>query len=815
MPHAAVWPALALASGIAAGIWSGVDARVLGGVLCIVTAAAVVCLKRRRPFALFWLVMAGWSTAGAALGSHADATARRPPLAEAVAELAADGPLTVAGLLREDASFTPAGVAVHLDVETIAAGRHVRPASGGARLTVVGRPPMAAVHEWRAGRRVRVPATLRQPTRYHNDGVPDHRLGLARRGTVLLGSVKSALLVDVVARGSWFDEIFAAARQLVRDRVDASVGRLGARSSAIVTAVLIGDRAGLDDTVQRQLQEAGTYHVIAISGGNIAIFAVLLLTIGRVVRLPWRARLAITAMGLVAYGGVAGGDSSVSRAIVMALVYLAALALDHRSGPASALAIAATLILCATPLALMDAGFLLTFGATIAIVIGVPRAIQACRPYGVPAAAAGVVAASLASEVALLPIGAFYFMRVTFAGLALNLAAVPLMSVVQIGGLVAVAAGTVHEPAARVAAWVPHLAAEGLVRSAALVDLAPWVTWRVPPPAWWLIAGYYVLLAAWLTRRRWVRWMVPGHASAALFSRACLAGAALLIVSGPLNGGVDRRPGFLRVTVFDVGQGDATLIQMPDGRAVLVDTGGLGGQSRFDIGERVVAPAVWALGIRRLEGLVVSHGDPDHMGGAPALLSMLRPREVWEGIPVERHEPLRVLAGLAAARAIPWHRVRTGQERRYGAVTIGVLHPGVPDWERQRVRNDDSIVLDVRFGEVSVILPGDIGAEVERSLAGALKPAAIRVLKVAHHGSATSTSAAFLEALQPHIALVSCGRDNRYGHPVPAVLERLTAAGAAIYRTDTDGAVAIETDGKSIDVRTWRERKKTRKRETR
>ena len=802
MPHAAVWPAVSLASGILAGVWSGVDPRIPAGLLAAAAAASILSLVRRRPRALLASVLAGWWMAGAALGAHAEALAVRPPLAAAVASAGRDV-FVLTGRLREDAAPVPSGVALDLEVQTIARGARVSAISGGVRLIVGGRPQAAALREWRAGRRIRVPASLRQPTRYYNEGVPDHRLALARRRAALLGSVKSALLVEVLAEGSWFEERAADVRQIVRDRLAATIGRLGVRSAAITTAVLIGDRAGLDETVQRQLQEAGTYHVIAISGGNIAIFAWLVLAIGRTIRLPWRAALACTAAALVGYGGVAGNEASVSRAIVMALVYLAALGLDRRSGSVSALAIAAALILCATPLAILDAGLLLTFGATIAIVIGVPRAVDACRLCRLPVAVVGVGAASLASEIALLPIAALYFMRVTVAGLVLNLAAVPLMSLVQIGGLATLAIDAVHEPAGTLAAWLPHLAAEGLVRSAALVDLTPWATWRVSSPPWWLVTGYYALLGAWLLRARWVRVVVPYHRLNGALAASCLGGAALLVVSGPLHAGIEDRPGFLRLTMLDVGQGDATLIRMPGGRALLVDTGGLGGRSRFDVGERVVAPAVWALGVKRLDALVISHGDPDHMGGAPAVLPMLRPREVWEGIPVERHEPLQALARLASDRGASWHRVRAGAERRYGVVTVKVLHPGPADWERPRVRNDDSIVLDVRVGGVSIILPGDIGSDVEQSLIGAIEPAPFRVLKVAHHGSRTSTSDAFVEALRPQVALVSCGRDNPYGHPVPAVLERLTAAGAAIYRTDRDGAVTIETDGRSVEVRTW------------
>ncbi|HXE81225.1 MAG TPA: ComEC/Rec2 family competence protein, partial [Vicinamibacterales bacterium] len=302
MPHAAVWPALALAGGIAAGTWSNPDPRIPAGVLVLLTAASGVCLVRKRPLALFVVVIAGWTAAGVSLGSHAEEEARCPAIVSVLEDLGDDALLVVTGRLREDAAWVSSGVALSLAVDALAAGDRTVDVRGGVLLIVSGEPPPSLVHEWTAGRRLRVPATLRRPTRYHNDGVPDHRLASARRGTALLGSVKSAVLVEVLAPGTRFEEWAAAVRQVVRDRVAQTVGRLGTRSSAIVTAVLIGDRAGLDRDVQRRLQEAGTYHVIAISGGNIAIFAVLLLACSRAVRLPWRAGLAVTAAGLVAYG---------------------------------------------------------------------------------------------------------------------------------------------------------------------------------------------------------------------------------------------------------------------------------------------------------------------------------------------------------------------------------------------------------------------------------------------------------------------------------------------------------------------------------
>ena len=236
---------------------------------------------------------------------------------------------------------------------------------------------------------------------------------------------------------------------------------------------------------------------------------------------------------------------------------------------------------------------------------------------------------------------------------------------------------------------------------------------------------------------------------------------------------------------------------------MLVDAGGLAGSPGFDIGDRIVAPVLRDRGIRHLDYVVVTHGDPDHIGGAAAVVREFRPREVWEGIPVPRFEPLTALRVDAQAVGAHWRNLYRGDRLSVDGVDIEAAHPAPADWERQKVRNDDSIVLDVRWRDVSVLLAGDIGRDAERTLEGGTAPARLRVLKVPHHGSLTSSSPEFLQALQPQIAVFSVGRANHFGHPAPQVLQRYRDIGAAIFRTDQDGAITLDTDGYSIDVHTF------------
>ena len=212
-----------------------------------------------------------------------------------------------------------------------------------------------------------MPVQLRRPSRYLNPDVPDFERALARRGTTLVGSVKSGALVEVLGRAGWIDETAGRVRAYARRAIARTVGPWSAQSAAIVAAIVIGDRAGLDDEVQRRLQEAGTYHVIAISGGNIAILAGLMLAAFRLAGMLGRVAMLSAIVVLLAYARLVGGGASVDRATLMAVTYFAARLVDQRSPPLNSLAFVAACLVAAQPLSVVDPAFILTFGATLAI----------------------------------------------------------------------------------------------------------------------------------------------------------------------------------------------------------------------------------------------------------------------------------------------------------------------------------------------------------------------------------------------------------------------------------------------------------------
>ena len=651
---------------------------------------------------------------------------------------------------------------------------------------------------------MRLPAQLRRPSRYLNPGARDDEAALALRGTTLVGTVKSAMLVQVVARGAAHAEAAAELRWRIRHVVDSRVGVHSVRSAAIVRAILLGDRAGLDEATEERLQEAGTYHVIAISGGNIAVLAAALMAIAVLSGLrPGPAHLAVAVI-LVGYAFLVGGGASVMRATQMAVLYLVAHAVDHRAKPYNAIGASAGLTTALDPLAVWDAGAWLTYGATVAILAGTPLLLARVRATSLAIRApAGLFAASVSAELALFPVSALVFSRVTAAGLLLNFAAIPLMSAVQAGGMVLVGAAALAPAAAPAVGWLTHLAAWGLVESARLVDVMPWAVARVPAPAPEVLAGYYAAWAVWFAARSASPERPAGRAVIACARRAAagviVVGGAWIVLTPNLRFG---RTAFLEATFIDVGQGAATLVRFPSGHALLVDAGGAGA-GRFDVGRRVVEPAVWAAGVHRVTHLVATHGDADHIGGAPSMVADLRPLEVWEGVPVPPEPLLQGLTGSAARIGAAWRTVQRGDRIRFGEAEVITWNPEPPEWERQRVRNDDSVVVEVRFGEVSILLTGDVETSAEAGIARLIGPAGVRVMLAPHHGSATSSTRSLLEAAAPDLAIISAGRGNRYGHPHAAVLDRYRAVGARMLRTDLDGAVTLRTDGRVVDVRTF------------
>lgn len=784
------------AAAVVAGACWGLltDAGILVCLAVAATAVAAMAVAERS------VRIAGLLLAIAACSAAHGAAARDRvrtvvPVEVAPAPLGpADEPVLVDGQVVRDAHLTANGAVVLVDVRRVRLRGAWQPARFRMQAYVGGAPPTSSVEQWRRGRTIRASVVLRAPQVLRNPGGRSPRLQTLLRAAQLNGTIKSALLVEV-ARGRWWSEVGGGVRAYVRHAAAALFPPERDESRAVLVAILIGDRVGLDPQSERLMQRAGTYHVLAISGGNVALLAGLVMLLARLIVRSYRGAALLSLVVVLAYGGIVGGEPSVSRATTAAAVYLSAVAAGLAPSPLHVFSLTAAVAVLVEPVTAVEPGAWLSYGATVGILlfasrVGARLERAARQRRRVLSAMVTLLSATVAAELILLPIAAVLFARVGIAGLALNFVAIPAMAVVQCAGGLAVALLPIWTRAAAALAVVVDLGVRAMVGSAGLVTWMPWLSWRVVPPSGLWVVAFFAALAAVVrwpprTRRRHIAICLLALVTAGVFT------APETMLARPARAR-------LRVSMLDVGQGESIVVQFPNGRSMTIDAGAA--SDTFDLGERVVVPALWALGVRRLDWLLVTHPDLDHIGGAAAVADALDVREIWDGVPVPANVQWQALRRAAEGRT--WRSLQRGDRLRVGEVDVEVLSPPLPDWERQKPRNDDSVVLRVDYGGVQLLLTGDAGASVEDGL-NVDGRAPLRILKVGHHGSRSSTGAPLVERYAPVLALVSAGAGNIFGHPAPDVVDRLARAGTSVFRTDRDGALIVETDGREVWVRTW------------
>jgi competence protein ComEC len=381
-----------------------------------------------------------------------------------------------------------------------------------------------------------------------------------------------------------------------------------------------------------------------------------------------------------------------------------------------------------------------------------------------------------------------YFHRLGLSGLSANAFAIPLMGLAVPVGFLAVFTGW---------GWVAAIGGWLMRLSHVIVGwhAAHEPNWRIPTPPLWLgMAVAVALLAFALARGRWWR----------AASGLTLAAALTLLVWHPFP--PEMHAGQLEMSVIDVGQGDSILIVFPDGERLLMDGGGIptfGHQtpSQLDTGEDVVAPYLWDRGMRSVDIVALSHAHEDHIGGLPALVADFHPRELWTGATPDS-PPWRKLQAEAQRDGVKIVPMEAPRHFAFGGATIDVLAPLSDYIPNDTPKNNDSLVLRIRYGIRSFLLSGDVEKPIERRMLEENEIQSTDVLKVAHHGSRSSSTEEFLSAANPAFAVISVGTDNSYGHPNRDVLDRLNQHHAEVFRTDLNGLVTIRTDGQRITVET-------------
>lgn len=923
-PDFSAYPLASLAAGFASGVLlarlAGAEPTSYVALAALVTLAALLASWKKRDSAAALLVVLAFACAGATLSSSETRASRAHTRLRSFYErglITSGAPIELTGVVERAPESAPGGLVLALRVEAVRYKSEESLCAGRVELFAPARDAGAAEGyeslELRRGARVRLAAALTREGDFRNPGVETLGDFLELRDADARGTLKSALLVERLDDEPVFLPLALLDEWRAR-LVRLSDATFSSDASGVFKAAVLGNRHGLSRGAAERFREAGTFHVLVISGLHIAFLGGLAWTVaGRFTRRA-TARWGVSVAFVWTYALGVGAEASVVRAALTFTLAALAPALGRRSSPLNATGGAALALLVWRPANLFDPSFQLTFLSVLAIVAGaVPllaslkevgewrptratpyppacslwfralaeslywrerdwrretaRAAHVYRLFKSPWAARlerwrvqpalrYAFAAALVSAVVqlvLLPPLAVYFHRLTPASVLLNLFVGALMVVHAFAALAALAASQLSSQLAAPFVGLTELTTSLLVHSVDPFARAGVASVRLPEYNGVARAIYFIhyapLAALAASLLRWrplasppraneVEQRVGGDDAArrlrvdedaareqrAAARRARLLKAAILvsftstlvIVAHPFS--ARRADGRLRIDFLDVGQGDAALVTMPDGSTLLVDGGGRpdflrqrGAEDEpgaFEpdvrgVGDRVVSEHLWWRGLSRVDYVLATHADADHIDGLNDVLKNFRVAAALVGRAPGGDDEFARFARTARGAGVPLRLVARGDRLRFGAVTIEVLWPPRAAVHRATSDNDDSVVLRISHGRRAFLLTGDAEARAEHALVAAGDPLACDALKVAHHGSRTSSTLGFVGAARPALAVISVGRDSPYGHPHPEVLARWRDAGAQLLTTGERGMITVSTDGEDLRVETF------------
>jgi competence protein ComEC len=849
------WAAVAFSLGLWTGVrtWRPPSWWAIAILVFLLSAAWFLTRRARLANALS---LAVWVLLGALfiqIRSQPSAEAQQNPVP--IAALADGSQVTLTARVLKEGYARAAGPrltrSIDVETEAIANADGNWPLRTGIRLTIyekaddpMTRSPGRPILTY--GSRLRIRAKLHLARNYRNPGAFDYEGYLRDNGISLLGSAEAADIEPLPG--------FSGSRiQLWHTRIHASiVAKIHqlwpAPQASLMDAMVLGEESFLRNATRTEYQRSGTYHVLVVSGMNLSILAVAIFWALRQFRIDPAVAAITTVVVSFAYAFVVGVGPPVWRAALMLATYLGARLLYRGRNMMNAIGAAALGILIVDPHALFGASFQLTFLAVFIIAgIGSPILEQWTLPYArglrllsvasydlhVPPKVAQfrldlrliagrlkrfvgkrlsliapmifmriaiglseLIFISALMQAGLALLMAYHFHRATTMGMPANLAVIPLTQLLMPSAAAAIGLGYISTTLAKPAVWISGWALEGIagtvhwlggahLAGASISDM------RVAIPSLAMIlasvtALIFAMVAAQHLRRR----------SITILSVASVFTVAIWIAFIPSHSHL--RPGVMEMTTIDVGQGDSILLVTPEGRSLLIDAGGLPQwmHSDFDLGEQVVSSYLWNRGIEHLDVVVITHPHADHLGGMPAVIANFHPRELWLSI----DKPVGELAPIVAQAHRAGMKVsvkKEGDEFDYGGAHFHMLAPGRDQVTGSMRPNDDCLVFTATFRGTTALLEGDAERSAEQSVVEQ-RPGEAMLLKVAHHGSASGTSADLLATVHPRYAVISVGARNVYGHPRLEVLQRLQHAGVKTYRTDKEGAVSFYLDGNSV-----------------
>lgn len=587
-------------------------------------------------------------------------------------------------------------------------------------------------------------------------------------GTVELEKVK----ILKSSNGSFIHNI----QKYIRDTIN---GTLTDEEGNLLLAILLGDKDKLSEDIQESFKTSNLSHMLAVSGAHVSYIILGLTYVLQNSIIGKKNGKIVCIIFLLAFMAITNFTPSVTRACIMAILTLFSSIIYRKSDVYTNISVAALITLIFNPYSLLDLGFQLSYGGTIGIIIFIKRIQEKKSNSKVINYIKQMALVSIYANIIIIPIMMYHFNTVSFTFIISNIMASPILGIIVITGFLFIIASITVKPLTRLIAIFIKPILSILIKISQICSKLPFSNILVVTPYMFNVISYYAIILYCIKSKK---------------NNKCKIIIGLLIVLILINFIIYIFPQKLRIFFIDVGQGDSTLIITPDKKTVLIDGGG---SDSFDVGEKVLLPYLLDRRILKIDYVLISHFDTDHCGGILTIMEKVKVKNIIISEQAEHSENYERFKKLMIHKKIRLIEVKKGDKIKIGRYSeFKILFP-TSRLLSENPLNNNSIVAQFNYNNFKMLFTGDIEKLAEQQILKTEK-AEIRadILKVAHHGSKTSSIPEFIKAVRPKIALIGVGKNNTFGHPNQQTIKNLENIKCRIYRTDLQGEIIIKIDQK-------------------
>ena len=671
----------------------------------------------------------------------------------------------------------------NVKVSSVLQNRKYIPASGKIRLSTIINQDKSI---YNYGDIIKFSGNLKLPQQKRNPNGIDYRAYLLQKG---IGAKMFSDKVEKISEAR--KNPFMAAAFSLRQHLTAFYSlHLPEDISPIMTGITLGIKDEIPKDTMKAVKNVGAAHILAVSGLHAGIVYGALEFLTYKLKLPPVISFMSKTGALIFYSAMAGLSPSAVRAAIMIITLMFSKLVGRKNDSINTLCLSATVLLIINPLNLFSISFQLSYAAVSGIVVLFEK-LKALFDK-IPAFLKDPLAVMISAQLAVAPFAVYYFNSISLTGSIANLLVVPLASAALITGLVSGITGLLFPAVGAFFIKVPYVLLKLIEKIVMTASKFPFASVIISTPSPLIIALYFLLLLllfdilqiAGISEKNNVKWKKP----IALILFVIIA----IFSAGPFKS--------FEVTFVDVGQGDCILIKTRGNKTILIDGGGAPPyyEGDFDTGEDIVIPFLYSKGIKEIDLVIFSHFDDDHAKGLLSVLDSMNVGAIMYGVP-EDVDIYNEMIEIARKRGIKTLKVQRGDRFSVDGAHFKVLNPD-PLAQGSQSSNENSVVLKMKYNDISFLFTGDLEYQVERELVASRLDIKADVLKVGHHGSRSSTSKEFLEKVQPTCAVISVGEDNNFGHPTPEVLNRLDENNVRIFRTDISGAIIFKISGQNVKI---------------